>query len=347
MSQVKQRVLTGTRPSGKPHLGNFFGAYHPAIQLQQEYGELFFFLADFHALNAPCSRDEMRANSHDIVATMLACGLDPSQGCFYTQSAVPEVCELAWILSCQTPYGLMLRAHSFKDAQAKGVEVNMGVFNYPILMAADILLFDTTHVPVGKDQKQHMEMSRDIAQRFNNFYGDTFVVPEALISESVGLVPGVDGEKMSKSKGNVIPIFGSDKEWKKAVMSIVTDSKDLHEKKDPDACYVYQLYRLVETDQQKVAEMAANYRNGDYGYGHAKLALLDSVKERYGPMRDQYNELMNDTSHLEDVIREGSVRARTLAVEKLGLVKDRVGVIGERERKKGSVKKGSVPFLDR
>jgi tryptophanyl-tRNA synthetase len=326
MSQRKKRVLTGSRPSGSPHLGNYFGAYKPLLDLQKQY-DFFFFLADFHALNAGYTPDEMRRYSFDMIATLLACGVDYENGCFFAQSAVPEVCELSWILGCQAPYGMMMRAHSFKDAQAKGKEVNMGVFNYPVLMAADILLYDADVVPVGQDQKQHLEMARDFAQRFNSRYGKAFVVPEPLISEEVAVVPGTDGEKMSKSKNNVVSIFASDKEWKKQIMSIVTGSAELHDAKDPTTCSVFKLYKLVASPAE-TQEMAAKYRAGGYGYGHAKLALLEKVKETFGPMREKYDDLVKRPDDLRDIILTGSQKARLATQVKLNEVQKLVGVIG-------------------
>ncbi len=326
MPQAKQRVLTGTRPSGSPHLGNYFGAFRPAIQLQDKY-ELFFFLADLHALNGPINKDQMTELSLDIVATMLACGLDPKRAVFYAQSTVPQTAELSWMLGCQASYGMMLRAHSFKDAQAKGNDVNMGVFNYPILMAADILLYDATIVPVGQDQKQHLEMTRDMAQRFNNRYGDVLTVPEPLISEAVALVPGRDGQKMSKSKGNVVSIFATDKQWKEQIMGIVTDAKGLNDAKDPDACTVFKLYSLLAS-KQEAQEMAAKYRAGGYGYGHAKQDLLAKIIAVFGPMRDQYLQLRQRPEHLRAVIQEGSERARLIAEQKMTEIQQAVGLLG-------------------
>lgn len=322
----KKRVLTGSRPSGSPHIGNYFGAYLPIIRLQEQY-DFFFFLADFHTLNANYTPAEMRAQSYEMIATLIACGLDPAKGLIYAQSAVPEVTELAWMLACQAPYGMLTRAHSFKDAQAKGNDVNMGVFNYPILMAADILLFDADVVPVGQDQKQHLEMTRDFAQRFNNRYGEHLILPEPLISEDVAVVPGADGEKMSKSKNNYISIFATDKEWKKQVMAIVTSLATLEEPKDPTACNVFALYKLLATkDETEV--MAAKYRAGNYGFGHAKLELLEKIKERFGPLRDRYNDLMSRPEELRAIIHAGSARARVIAQAKMERLQDAVGVIG-------------------
>ncbi len=324
--QRKKRVLTGSRPSGSPHLGNYFGAYKPLIDLQDGY-DFFCFLADLHTLNAQGTPAEMRANSYDMIATLMACGLDPARGCFFAQSAVPEVTELGWIIGCQAPYGMLTRAHSFKDAVAKGIDVNMGVFNYPVLMAADILLYDADVVPVGQDQKQHLEMTRDFAQRFNNRYGSVFVIPEPLISDEVGLVPGTDGEKMSKSKNNVISIFATDSVWKKQVMTIVTDPAPLEAPKNPDTCNVFALYKLLGTEAE-IAALAAKYRGGNYGYGHAKLELLEKVKERFGPPRDRYFELVKRPDDLRQIILEGSRKARAIAQEKMATVQAAVGVLG-------------------
>jgi len=326
MGQSKKRVLTGSRPSGTPHLGNYFGAYKPLIDLQNQY-DFFFFLADFHSLNGTDTAVETRQYSFTLLATMLACGLDPQRGLLYAQSAVPEVCELAWILGCQAPYGMLTRAHSFKDAQSKGVDVNMGVFNYPVLMAADILMFDADVVPVGQDQKQHLEMTRDFAQRFNNRYGPLMHLPEPLISEDVAVVPGTDGEKMSKSKNNTVAIFATDKEWHKQVMSIVTGSAGLADSKDPATCNVFALYRLLASPAE-VKQLADKYRAGGYGYGHAKLELIERIKAVFGPMRDRYFELIKRPDDLRDLVLTGSARARVLAREKLEKIQQAVGVIG-------------------
>jgi tryptophanyl-tRNA synthetase len=326
MSAPKKRVLTGSRPSGSPHLGNYFGAFKPLIDLQFHY-DFFFFLADFHALNAGPSREEMRNHSYAMIATLLACGLDPEKGLVYAQSSVPEVNELAWILGCLAPFGMLTRAHSFKDAQSKGQDVNMGVFNYPVLMAADILLFDADVVPVGQDQKQHLEMTRDFAQRFNHKYGTHLTLPEPLIAESVAIVPGTDGEKMSKSKNNIVSIFATDKEWKSQVMSIVTAPTTLEEPKDPSECHVFALYKLIASNEETTA-LAAKYRAGNYGYGHAKLELLEKIKVTFGPMRDRYFDWMKKPNDLRDIILQGSVRARLMATEKLEALQDAVGLIG-------------------
>ena len=326
MTDKKRRVLTGTRPSGSPHLGNYFGAFQPMIKLQDHY-EFFFFLADLHALNGTIGPDELRRNSYEMLATLLACGLDPKRGLIFTQSSVPEVSELAWILCCQTPLGMLLRAHSYKDAVSKGIDVNMGVFNYPVLMAADILLYDADIVPVGQDQKQHIEITRDMAQRFNNRYGNLLTIPEPLISDTVAIILGTDGQKMSKSKNNVVSIFATDKDWKKQIMSIVTDITALEDPKDPERCNVFALYKLVAT-QDEVQALAEKYAAGHFGYGHAKLELFAKIKERFGPMRDRYFDLIRDHDSLRQIVLEGSKQAREIARSKLDALQGAIGTIG-------------------
>jgi tryptophanyl-tRNA synthetase len=322
----KKRVLTGSRATGMPHIGNYFGAYKPAIDLQNRY-ELFLFLADFHALNEHFDPSENHRNSLIMIASFLACGLDPEKSLLYAQSGVPEVNELAWILSCQVPFGVMARAHSFKDAQAKGIDINMGVFNYPILMAADILLFDANLVPVGQDQKQHLEMARDMAQRFNHHFGETLVIPEPVISDAVAVVPGTDGEKMSKSKNNTVALFGSDKDWKRQVMNIVTDAKGLADPKNPDTCNVFKIYSLLATEAE-LTTMRDKYVAGGYGYGHAKIELLEKLKAEFSPMRDDFERWMARPDDLRNLLHEGSRKARQIATTKLDAVQARLGLIG-------------------
>jgi len=326
MTERKRRVLTGARPSGLPHLGNYYGAFKPLLELQESY-DLFFFLADLHALNGSDSAAELRQQSMVMMATLLACGLDPTKSLLYAQSAVPEVCELAWILGCQAPFGMLTRAHSYKDAVAKGLDVNMGVFNYPVLMAADILLFDADVVPVGQDQKQHLEMTRDFAQRFNHRYGQVLHLPEPRISEELALVPGTDGEKMSKSKHNVVSVFATDADWKRQVMSIVTGTQSLAEAKDPNVCTVFTLYKLL-SGASEAAAMAERYRAGGYGFGHAKAALIDQLKLVFGPMRELYFDWLKRPDDMRDLLLKGSSDARRLAQRKLEQVQAAVGVIG-------------------
>jgi len=323
---MEKRVLTGSRTTGSPHLGNYFGAYKPAIELGKKF-ELYFFLADFHSLDDAPSSEKLRNDSLDLAATMLSCGLDPKKNHLFAQSAVPEVTELSWMLSCVAPYGMMLRSVAFKDAQAKSNEINMGIFNYPILMAADILLYDADLVPVGKDQKQHLEMARDFGQRFNQKYGEIFTIPEPLISEDVGLIPGCDGEKMSKSKNNVISIFATDKGWKKQIMSIKTSSEGLDDPKDPDSCTVFKLYNLM-ADAKEIELMADKYRSGGYGFGHAKMDLLAKVIEIFGPMREQYDDWLKRPDDIRSVLLEGSKPVRAAAIEKLNLLHEKMGLLG-------------------
>jgi tryptophanyl-tRNA synthetase len=323
---MEKRVLTGSRPSGSPHLGNYFGALKPAIELGKKF-ELFFFLADLHALNEGPDKNKMYEDSCDLVATVLACGLDVSRNHLFAQSAVPQVAELCWMLGCIAPFGMMQRGVAFKDAQARHVEVNMGIFNYPLLMAADILLFDAELVPVGKDQRQHLEMARDFGQRFNAKYGEIFTIPEALISEDVGLVPGTDGEKMSKSRGNVVSIFASDKVWKKQISTIVTSSEGLADPKNPDTCNVFFLYRLMATPEE-IAVMADKYRAGGFGFGHAKIELLNKMIEVFGPMREKYLDLMTHKDDLRSLVQQGSVAVRETAVKKLDMLQQAMGLLG-------------------
>jgi tryptophanyl-tRNA synthetase len=324
---MKKRVLTGSRTSGSPHLGNYFGAFKPAIELGKKF-DLYFFLADFHSLDDVPTKEKLREDSLDLAATMLACGLNPKESHLFMQSAVPQVTELAWMLSCVAPYGMMLRSVAFKDAQAKGNEVNMGIFNYPILMAADILLYDAELVPVGKDQKQHLEMARSFAQKFNQKYKeDIFVVPEPLISEEVGLIPGCDGEKMSKSKNNVVSVFATDKKWKKQIMGIKTSSEGLDDPKNPETCNVFQMYKLLASSDE-LELMADKYRKGGYGFGHAKLDLLSKVIETFSPMREVYQDWISRPDDLRDVLLAGSVPVREKAILKLNTLHEKLGLLG-------------------
>ncbi len=319
-----KKALTGSRPSGVAHIGNYLGAFRPALELAKNH-ELFFFLADFHAMNHGPSPKELREQSISLAATMMALGLDTQNSVFYAQSLVPEVTELAWYLSCYAPYGMMTRAHSFKDAQTKSKEINTGVFNYPILMAADILLYDADVVPVGKDQKQHLEYARDFAIRLNNRHEGLFTVPEPLIGKEQGLVPGTDGEKMSSSKGNVISIFATAKQWKKQIMGITTDSLGVDEVKDPENCNVFRIYQLLASEAL-TAELAQKYRGGGFGYGHAKLELLELVKEKFTASSDRYHELLQKPQEVREALDEGSKKARKIAQDKLVQVRSALGL---------------------
>ena len=318
------RILTGIQPSGIPHLGNYFGAMRQVCDLQKK-GESFLFIADYHALTTSPAPQTLRDNVLNLALDFTACGIDLEKTVFFRQSDVPEVCELAWILNTVTPVGLLERAHSYKDKIAKGFSPNNGLFSYPVLMAADILLYRSDLVPVGKDQKQHLEITRDVAIKFNNEYGEIFTIPEGYIPDEVAIVPGTDGQKMSKSYGNTIPIFGKEKEIKKAVMNIVTDCKGLEEPKDPDKCNVFALYKLFATPEE-VEKMRENYLGGNYGYGHAKLALFEKLWTHFEPMRRRRAELEANLDYLRDAIRRNGERARAEAAKMMSRVREAVGL---------------------
>ncbi len=320
-----RRSLSGIKSTGSPHLGNYLGMIRPAIELQEDH-EAFYFVADYHALTTERDPERMRRSTYEVTATFLACGLDPARASFFRQTDVPEVCELTWMLSCITTMGELGQAHAYKARVAEGDagKAVHGLFAYPVLMASDILIYDSHVVPVGKDQIQHVEMARDMAKRFNHHFGETFVIPEALVREDVMVIPGTDGRKMSKSYNNGIDVFLPKKKLRKRVMQIVTDSKGLEDPKAPATCNVVKLYRYFATPEQ-VAEMEANYRAGGYGYGHAKQALFEALDAHLGPYRDKYEALMADTDTLDDVLRAGALRARATAVEVLGRARERLG----------------------
>ncbi|MBN2449108.1 MAG: tryptophan--tRNA ligase [Lentisphaeria bacterium] len=326
MNQQRKRVLSGIQPSGTLHLGNYFGMMKPAVELQ-DGNECFYFIADYHALTQLPDPALLRQRSRGVAVDFLACGLDPLRTTFFRQSDVPEVHELTWVLNCMTPVGLLERCHSYKDKVARGIEANHGLFSYPVLMAADILIYGSHLVPVGKDQKQHLEVTRDIAVRFNNRYGEILVVPEALIREDVAVVPGLDGQKMSKSYDNTIEIFAAGKAARSRIMKIVTDSTPLEDPKDPEACNVFALYRLMATEAEREA-LAQRYRAGNMGYGHAKQALAEKYEEFFGPMRERRRELLEHPDLVEDILRTGAARARAAARETLNRVRAAVGLDG-------------------
>lgn len=311
-----QRSLTGIQPSGMPHIGNWLGAIRPALSYQDSH-EAFYFIATYHALTTSRNAEKLREQTIDVAMTWLALGLDPKKTVLWQQQAVPEVCELSWILSCMTSKGLLDKAHAFKDAVAKGVKsVSAGLYTYPVLMAADILAFDSHIVPVGKDQKQHVEMARDIAGSFNFHFGETFVLPEAIIEEDVAAVPGLDGKKMSKSYGNTVEIFLSKKKLRKRLMSIKTDSKTMEEPKDPHQCLVFDYYKLFASKEEQ-EELAARYRGGNFGYGHAKQAVFEKLDSLLEEPRERYQELKNRPDDVSDILREGAKKAREVARQTL------------------------------
>ncbi len=319
------RILTGIQSTGTPHLGNVLGAIRPAIAASRAPGnDSFLFIADLHALTQIKDAEAMRANTYAVAAAWMACGIDTERTVFYRQSDVPMVGELTWYLNCFFPYSRLALAHGFKDKADRLEDVNAGLFTYPMLMAADILLYDAEVVPVGKDQKQHLEFTRDVAERFNHQMGDTFVVPDARIDEQVMIVPGTDGEKMSKSRGNLLRIFAPEKELKQEVMGIVTDSTPLEAPKDPDASNVFRLFRLV-APPQAVDDMAANYRNGGYGHGHAKKELLAALLDGFASERDTFDRLMADKSRIDEELTKGARKAEVVAREVLGRVRAKLG----------------------
>lgn len=318
------RILSGIQPSGRLHIGNYFGMMKPALELQEK-GDAFLFIADYHALTTSKNPEELRENINNVALDFLACGLDPDKTVFFRQSDIPRLLELTWLLSTVTPLGLLERCHSYKDKLAKGIPASHALFSYPVLMAADILAYQSNIVPVGRDQKQHLEVTRDLAIKFNNEYGDIFTIPEASIQEQVAVVPGIDGQKMSKSYDNHILLFDGKKATKKRIMKIVTDSKELEEPKDPDTCNVYNLYKLFASED-KVAEMAANLRAGGYGYGHAKKQLFEDLWEYMTPFRERREQLEKDMDYVHDVLAEGAKKASLIADKTFDTAKAAIGL---------------------
>lgn len=318
------RVLSGIQPSGKLHIGNFFGAMRQHLQLQAEHSG-FYFIADYHALTSNPNPTEVFENSLDVAMDYIALGLDTQKTVFWRQSDVPEVTELTWLLSCVTPMGLLQRCTSYKDKIAQGLSPNHGLFAYPVLQAADILIYNSNLVPVGADQKQHIEVTRDIAGRFNNTYGEVFTIPEEHIIESVAIVPGVDGRKMSKSYGNTIGIFEPQNSVRKKIMKIVTDSTPVEEPKDPDKCNVFALLKLVASPDE-LADWESKYRNGGMGYGDAKKRLAELVIEFFEPFRQKRAELEKDIDHVKNILADGAERARAVASETLTRARKAVGL---------------------
>jgi tryptophanyl-tRNA synthetase len=319
------RILTGIQSSGKPHLGNLLGAIIPAIKLSQKStAESLFFIADMHALTTVKNPTLVKENIYAVAAAWLACGLDTQKCIFYRQSDVSQVTLLAWILNCITPFPMLANAHSFKDKSAKLSDVNAGLFTYPVLMAADILLYNADLVPVGKDQIQHLEMTRDIAANFNHIYGDTFVLPNAQIDQQLMTIPGIDGQKMSKSYNNYIDVFLPEKELKKVVMSIVTDSTPLEQPKNPDTCNVFKIYSLLATAEQNL-ELEKKYRAGNFGYGHAKNELLGLLLEKFSEERKVYQQISSDYHYLDQQLAAGAKKANQIANHTLQELRNKVG----------------------
>ncbi len=318
------KTLSGIQPSGQLHIGNYFGMMQPMIQ-SMDRDELYVFIVDLHALTSVQDRERLAKGTLNAALDFLALGLDPERCIFWVQSDVPEVTELTWILSTITPMGLLERCHSYKDKVAKGLSPSHGLFSYPVLMTADILLYQAERVPVGKDQKQHLEVARDIAIKFNATFGDTFVLPEPVINANLATVPGLDGQKMSKSYGNTIDIFQTAKELKKAVMAIQTDSTPVEEPKDPEKCNLFNIFKLF-APADRLAEVRGLYLNGGAAYGRIKLELVDLLWEFFAPARARREQLAADLGYVREVLRQGGIRAREKAIVTLDLARERVGL---------------------
>lgn len=325
MGKNLKRILTGVQSTGVPHLGNILGAIIPAINFSQKNDvETYLFIADFHSLTQIKDPELLKKNTLHTASAWLACGLDPSKTIFYRQSDVPQVAELTWYLSCFFPFNRLTLAHSFKDKKDRLDDVNAGLFNYPMLMAADILLYDAHIVPVGKDQLQHLEITRNVASRFHNVYGETFILPQEHMQEEAKLIPGTDGEKMSKSKNNVINIFASEKELKKQIQSIKTDSTALENPKDWKNCNLFKIYSLIANNDQ-IEAMKKNYEGGGYGYGHGKKDLIELIISKYSKERESYNYYISNPNEVEKILIQGSLKAKVTADQVLNRVRKKLG----------------------
>ena len=326
---MNKRILTGITTTGTPHIGNFIGAIRPALEMSNDYDESFFFLADYHSIIKNNNTNDIKESVKNIALAWLSCGLDPTKTIFYRQSDVPEILELTWILNCVTAKGLMNRAHAYKAAVSLNKDdpdkgINMGLFSYPVLMAADILMFDSTHVPVGSDQNQHIEMTRDIATRFNHLYGPVLTVPESIIQDKEKVVLGLDGRKMSKSYGNVIPLLESEKTLKKSIMKIVTNSLEPGEPKDSKDCTVFDLYKNFATEEEVLAMQSA-YDEG-ISWGDAKEKLFLKINSQLEPVRNKHDELHQNKDYINDVLHDGAKKAKFYATEKISQIKEVIGI---------------------
>ncbi|MCA9351180.1 tryptophan--tRNA ligase [Patescibacteria group bacterium] len=323
-AQAKKRALSGIQPTGAPHIGNYFGAMRQFVDMQDEF-DLYVFVAEYHAMTTVQDPAVLRSNIENLILDYLAIGLDPEKVTLYRQSDVPELTELTWMFNCLVTVPWLERAHAFKDKSDKGIEPSVGLFDYPVLMAADILLPDSQVVPVGKDQVQHVEMAREVARKFNNTYGDTFAEPEEHVVESVAVVPGTDGQKMSKSYGNTIPLFGSDDEIKKAIMAIVTDSKSPEEPKDPSSCNVFALHTLI-TPEPQLSEIKKGYEEGGLGYGESKKMLLENYLAFIAPMRERRAYYESNPGIVRQILDQGAGTIQKIAKEKMKEVREKVGL---------------------
>jgi tryptophanyl-tRNA synthetase len=321
-------ILTGVQSTGTPHLGNLLGAIIPAIELSKKpENQSFLFIADLHSITQIKDGETLLSNTYSTAAAWLACGLDVNKVIFYRQSDVPQTTELSWYLSCFFPYQRLTLAHSFKDKSDRLEDVNAGLFTYPMLMAADILLYDANFVPVGKDQMQHIEITRDVASRFNHQMGETFVIPEGTVQEETMYIPGTDGQKMSKSRGNIIDIFLDDKALRKQIMGIESDSTPLEDPKNPDTCNVFALYKLLASEAE-ISTMRQNYLGGNYGYGHAKQALFELICEKFKAEREKYNYYISNRTELDAILKTGAEKAKTTAESVLNRVRIKLGFSG-------------------
>ena len=325
MEDIIIKTITFVHYTGTPHLGNILGAIVPAIGLaNKSKNQSFLFIADMHSLTQIKDKELLRSNTYATAAAWLAFGLNTDKTVFYRQSDVPQATELSWILSCHFPFQRLTLAHSFKDKSDRLSDVNVGIFTYPMLMASDILLYDANEVPVGKDQQQHLEMTRDVASRFNNLYGETFVLPEGRVNEETQLVLGTNGEKMSKSKGNIIDIFLPEKLLKKQIMSIQTDSTPIDKPKDYSNCNVFKIFKLI-ADEKSIDKMKNNYTAGGFGYGHAKTELLNFILSNYSDQREKFNYFMSNKNELDSILSSGAKKAKIVANEVLGRVRQKLG----------------------
>jgi len=318
------RILSGIQPSGTLHIGNYFAMMKPMIELQHD-NDLFCFIVNYHALTSINNPQELAENTINAAMDFIALGLDPDKAHFWVQSDIPEVTEMAWILSCHTSLGLLERSHSYKDKVAKGIVPNTGLFTYPVLMAADILLFNAEVIPVGKDQKQHLEITRDIAERFNQIYGEVFVLPEPMISEDIAVIPGIDGQKMSKSYNNTINIFEDEASLKKKVMRVVTDSTPIEAPKNPETCNLFALYKLF-AEPTKTEKLKERYLKGGIGYGEVKKELFGLIWEYFAPFRERRKQLQNNKGDIAAILKKGADKTRPIAQETLQRVKKAVGL---------------------
>jgi tryptophanyl-tRNA synthetase len=324
MNHSKKRVLSGIQPSGILHLGNYFGAMKQFVELQKDY-ESYIFIANYHAMTTLKDPALFKSNTEHVALSYLSIGLDPDNVNLFVQSDIPEVCELTWLLSTITPMGLLERCHSFKDKTAKGIAADLGLFSYPVLMASDILIYQSDIVPVGRDQKQHVEVARDLAIKFNHMFSPVFTVPDIRMNEKTAVVPGIDGQKMSKSYNNFISPFWEDNEIKKTVMRIVTDSKPVEAPKDPDTCHIFALYKLMATpDEEK--DLRTRYQNGGLGYGDAKKILLEKIYDYFKEIRTRYRELQSDRQRVRNILKTGADKARSVASDTLKKVRKAVGI---------------------